>query len=66
MINLGFHVEIFTLLSVILLVAGAVLGYGGNFIVRKIVKKPSEKAVLAVKLLGLALVAAGLIIIFTR
>lgn len=64
--NLGFHTDIFTPISIVLLIIGAVLGYGGKYIVGKVAKNPSDKAAVAVKLIGLTLVAAGAIIIFTR
>lgn len=64
--NLGFHLEMLTLISIILLVIGAILGYGSNAISKKFIKNPTEKAALAVKLVGLAFVAAGVIIILTR
>jgi hypothetical protein len=64
--NIGLNTKIFTPVTLVLLVLGAVLGYGGKFILTKIYKNPSDKAVLTVKLIGLALVLAGVIIIFRQ
>lgn len=64
--NLGIHLEIFTPLSILLLVIGAVLGYGSNYISKKFLKNPTEKASLIVKLVGLAFVVAGVILVLTR
>jgi hypothetical protein len=66
MFGLGLHTEILTPLSIIILVIGAILGYGGKYLLKKFMKNPTEKAVLVVKLVGLAFVAVGVILIFTR
>ncbi|MDI6618796.1 MAG: hypothetical protein QME45_09010 [Clostridiales bacterium] len=66
MIDIGLHFEIFSILSIIFLVAGAVLGYASRAVLSVFIKKPSDKAVLAAKLSGLILVIAGMLIIFTR
>lgn len=64
--NIGFHTELLTPLSVILLVIGGILGYGSKPIAGLIYKKPSGKSILAVKLMGVAIVITGMILIFTR
>jgi hypothetical protein len=64
--NLGLHFEIFTPFTAVLLITGAVLGYGGKFILGILYEKPSEKAVLIVKVIGLVLALTGIIIIFVR
>jgi hypothetical protein len=64
--NIGFHTEIFTPLSIILLVVGGVLGYGGKFVLAILNIKPTEKAVIIIKLIGLVMVISGIIIILKR
>jgi uncharacterized membrane protein len=58
--------EIFTPISIVLLVIGAVLGYGSNYISKKFFKNPTDKTSLVVKLVGLVFVIAGVILILTR
>ena len=48
--NLGLHTEYLTPLSVALLIAGGVLGYGSRFLVKKICKNPSDKLVVILKI----------------
>lgn len=62
--NLGLHTELLTPLSVVLLIVGGILGYGGKYIINLFYKKPSENAVLIVKFIGVALALAGMITIF--
>lgn len=64
--NIGFHTEVFTPLSLVLLVAGGILGYGARFILKILFKKTSGSAILAVKVIGLAIAAAGMILIFKK
>lgn len=65
--NLGPHFEIFSPLSVVLLILGAVLGYGAKYVLRIFKKEnPTEVEVLVLKMCGVVLVIGGLIIIFTR
>jgi hypothetical protein len=64
--NIGLHTELLSPLSVALLVLGAILGYGGKFLLKLFNKKPSDKAVLIVKLIGFVIVLAGMFTIFRR
>lgn len=64
--NLGLHTELLTPVSVLLLVVGAVLGYGSKTLISIVVKNPSEKVILITKLVGLVLVITGVILIFRR
>lgn len=62
--NIGFHTELLTPLSIILMVIGGILGYGGKFIAGLIYEKPSDKFILFIKVIGVAIVLAGMILIF--
>lgn len=64
--NLRLHTELLTPLSVTLLILGAVLGYGGEFILNLLYEKPSDKAVLIIKTAGVVVVLIGMITIFKR
>lgn len=64
--NIGFHTELLTPLSIILMVIGGILGYGGKFIAGLIFRKPSDKLVLFIKSIGVVIVLAGMILIFRR
>lgn len=64
MIDFGLHTEIFSPLSVVLLLLGAVLCYGAKPILGIFYKKPDEKWVLIIKLIGMLMAIAGVIIIF--
>jgi hypothetical protein len=65
--NLRLHTELFTPLSVALMVVGAILVYGAKFILRTIYKKdPSVKQLLIVKTTGLIIFLIAIYIIFTR
>lgn len=64
MFDFGLHTEIFSPLSVVLLLLGAVLGYGGKSILGIFYKNPSDKAVLLIKLIGMLMAIAGVLIIF--
>lgn len=66
MFDFGLHTEIFSPLSIILLVSGAVLGYAGQKIVPIFYKNASGKVIIVVRFIGVLLVAAGMIVIFLR
>lgn len=64
--NIGFHTEVLTPVSIILLVIGGIIGYGGRSIAGLIYKKPSGKSILLIKVIRVVLVLAGMISIFIR
>lgn len=64
--SLGLRTELITPVSIILLLVGAFLGYGSNFIVSKIFKSTSAKTMLFVKFIGLIVVFLGMLAIFSR
>lgn len=65
--NLGLHTEIFTPLSIVLMVIGAILVYGAKLILHKIYKKePTMKALIILKTVGLILVLIAMYLIFKK
>jgi len=62
--NIGLHFELINPLSAVLLIIGGILGYGGKHILRLFNKEVSDIHVIALKTLGLALVTAGVLLIF--
>lgn len=64
MFDLRLHTEILNPLSILLMVLGAILGYGGGWIIKIFNKNASEKYVLLVKFAGLLIAAIGILLIF--
>lgn len=64
--NIGFHTELLTPLSVALMVVGGILGYGGKSIAHLIYEKPSDKFILFIKVIGVAIALTGMILIFRK
>lgn len=64
--NIRLHTEWISPISIIFLIFGGILGYGGNLLLRLVFTNPSDKVILTVKFIGLLMVLAGAILIFWR